>query len=36
MRVDGHSPKIVIPGGAKREPGIHNHRRDYEFRAGAK
>jgi hypothetical protein len=27
---------IVIPGRAKREPGIHNHRREYGFRACAK
>src|SRR5215207_9561637 len=26
----------VIPGRAKREPGIHNHHRDYGFRARAK
>ena len=26
----------VIPGRAKREPGIHNHDRDYGFRACAK
>jgi hypothetical protein len=27
---------IVIPGRAKREPGIHNHRGEYGFRACAK
>jgi hypothetical protein len=27
---------IVIPGRAKREPGIHNHDREYGFRACAK
>jgi hypothetical protein len=26
----------VIPGRAKREPGIHNHEREYGFRACAK
>ncbi len=26
----------VIPGRAKREPGIHSHDRDYGFRACAK
>jgi hypothetical protein len=26
----------VIPGRAKREPGIHNHDREYGFRACAK
>jgi hypothetical protein len=25
----------VIPGRAKREPGMHNHNREYEFRACA-
>jgi hypothetical protein len=25
--------EIVIPGRAKREPGIHNHHREYGFRA---
>jgi hypothetical protein len=28
--------KIVIPGRAQREPGIHNHDREYGFRACAK
>jgi hypothetical protein len=28
--------KIVIPGRAKREPGIHNPRREYGFQACAK
>jgi hypothetical protein len=28
--------KIVIPGHAKREPGIHTHDRGYGFRACAK
>jgi hypothetical protein len=27
---------IVIPGRAQREPGIHNHDREYGFRACAK
>jgi hypothetical protein len=27
---------IVIPGRAKREPGIHNHDGEYGFRACAK
>jgi hypothetical protein len=27
---------FVIPGRAKREPGIHNHDREYGFRACAK
>jgi hypothetical protein len=27
---------LVIPGRAKREPGIHNHDREYGFRACAK
>jgi hypothetical protein len=27
---------LVIPGHAKREPGIHNHDREYGFRARAK
>jgi hypothetical protein len=27
---------IVIPGRAKREPGIHNNDREYGFRARAK
>jgi hypothetical protein len=27
---------VVIPGRAKREPGIHNHHRAYGFRARAK
>jgi hypothetical protein len=26
---------VVIPGRAKREPGIHNHDREYGFRACA-
>jgi hypothetical protein len=26
---------LVIPGCAKREPGIHNHHREYGFRACA-
>ncbi|WMT77125.1 hypothetical protein [Bradyrhizobium sp. Ash2021] len=26
---------IVIPGRAQREPGIHNHDREYGFRACA-
>ena len=30
------SSDIVIPGRAKREPGIHNHDREYGFRACAK
>jgi hypothetical protein len=29
-------PSVVIPGRAKREPGIHNHDREYGFRACAK
>ena len=33
---DAITTTIVIPGRAKREPGIHNHRRDYGFRACAK
>src|SRR5882724_7600177 len=28
--------QVVIPGRAKREPGIHNHDREYGFRACAK
>jgi hypothetical protein len=28
--------RAVIPGRAKREPGIHNHDREYGFRACAK
>ena len=28
--------RTVIPGRAKREPGIHNHDREYGFRACAK
>jgi hypothetical protein len=28
--------RTVIPGRAKREPGIHNHDRKYGFRACAK
>jgi hypothetical protein len=28
--------QFVIPGRAKREPGIHNHDREYGFRACAK
>ncbi|MFT0879025.1 hypothetical protein VRZ08_20835 [Rhodopseudomonas sp. G2_2311] len=28
-------PHPVIPGRAQREPGIHNHRREYGFRACA-
>jgi len=27
---------LVIPGRASREPGIHNHHREYGFRACAK
>jgi hypothetical protein len=27
---------FVIPGRAQREPGIHNHDREYGFRACAK
>ncbi|GLH76518.1 hypothetical protein SSBR45G_14260 [Bradyrhizobium sp. SSBR45G] len=27
---------LVIPGRAQREPGIHNHDREYGFRARAK
>jgi hypothetical protein len=27
---------VVIPGRTKHEPGIHNHRGDYGFRACAK
>jgi hypothetical protein len=27
---------LVIPGRAKHEPGIHNHDREYGFRARAK
>jgi hypothetical protein len=27
---------LVIPGRAKREPGIHNHDNEYGFRACAK
>jgi hypothetical protein len=30
------SPDLVIPGRATREPGIHNHDREYGFRACAK
>jgi hypothetical protein len=30
------SQQSVIPGRAKREPGIHNHDREYGFRACAK
>jgi hypothetical protein len=26
---------LVIPGRAQREPGIHNHHREYGFRACA-
>jgi len=36
---EGHEEKLpqrVIPGRAKREPGIHNHDREYGFRACAK
>jgi len=29
-------PSSVIPGRAQREPGIHNHDREYGFRARAK
>jgi hypothetical protein len=36
MRINRDSPKIVIPGRAKREPGIHNHNGEYGFRACAK
>ena len=32
----GHDSVAVIPGRAKREPGIHNHDREYGFRARAK
>jgi hypothetical protein len=32
----GAIPAFVIPGRAKREPGIHNHDREYGFRACAK
>jgi hypothetical protein len=28
--------QLVIPGRAEREPGIHNHHREYGFRACAK
>jgi hypothetical protein len=28
--------QLVIPGRAQREPGIHNHDREYGFRARAK
>jgi hypothetical protein len=28
--------QVVIPGRAPREPGIHNHDREYGFRACAK
>ncbi len=31
-----NSVENVIPGRAKREPGIHNHDREYGFRACAK
>ncbi|UYO55818.1 hypothetical protein [Rhodopseudomonas palustris] len=31
----GALPHPVIPGRAQREPGIHNHRREYGFRACA-
>ena len=31
-----HPMASVIPGRAKREPGIHNHDREYGFRACAK
>ena len=31
-----HTPSVVIPGRAQREPGIHNHDREYGFRACAK
>jgi hypothetical protein len=35
-----HSQRVplmfVIPGRAKREPGIHNHDREYGFRSCAK
>jgi hypothetical protein len=34
-RLRGHK-SFVIPGRAKREPGIHNHDREYGFRACAK
>jgi len=30
------SLSFVIPGRAQREPGIHNHDREYGFRACAK
>jgi hypothetical protein len=30
------TPSVVIPGRAQREPGIHNHDREYGFRACAK
>jgi hypothetical protein len=33
-RIDNSSH--VIPGRAEREPGIHNHDREYGFRACAK
>jgi len=33
-RINKSSP--VIPGRAEREPGIHNHDREYGFRACAK
>jgi hypothetical protein len=42
LRLDGllryarNDGEFVIPGRAKHEPGIHNHHRDYGFRARAK
>jgi len=33
---NGNGGVAVIPGRAKREPGIHNHDREYGFRASAK
>jgi len=35
-KVNGVSLMSVIRGRAKREPGIHNHDREYGFRACAK
>ena len=36
VAADASQNSHVIPGRAKREPGIHNHDREYGFRACAK
>jgi hypothetical protein len=35
MAGEGSNTLAVIPGRATREPGIHNHDREYGFRACA-